>query len=57
MKKKKKEKKKKSKGLTKIEEKWMNELTTHPDIYENKTLNKQIQVNTGIFFNLSFYEI
>ena len=39
-KKKKKEKKKKSKGLTKIEEKWMNELTTHPDIYKNKTLSK-----------------
>ena len=34
------EKEKKKKGLTKIEEKWMNELTTHPDIYKNKTLSK-----------------
>ena len=36
-----KRKEKKSNRLTKIEEKWMNELTTHPDdIYKNKTLSK-----------------
>ena len=49
-----KKKKKKKKDWLRLKK---NELTTHPGIYKNKTLNKQVQVNTGIFFNLNIYEI
>ena len=48
------EKKEKKKDCWRLKK---NELTAHPYIYKNKTLNKQFQGNTGIFFNLNIYEI